>query len=243
MFNGIVWVTNLNMSDIKVEPVEPTESVSSNTLQSDVRPVFVLFWICVCYLDSILSHNLIFILFQDQLIYKCELDPETETTLHIYLYKDVRNVGEIRKNILSGLWKCVMIKPALIMDPLQVAIAANRAVISEKRNTMATRNVFTEILYNLSLTKNIGKSLSKFGIENDTDLLVCFLITPGNDNSNEILAKIKGKPSQIQNLQNLRDLYKIKSVYKFNDLKCDVSLREMLQVIISRMASKDIISY
>lgn len=129
------------------------------------------------------------------------------------------------------------------MDPLQVAIAANRAVISEKRNTMATRNVFTEILYNLSLTKNIGKSLSKFGIENDTDLLVCFLITPGNDNSNEILAKIKGKPSQIRNLQNLRDLYKIKSVYKFNDLKCDVSLREMLQVIISRMASKDIISY
>ncbi|KAL0840812.1 hypothetical protein ABMA28_014622 [Loxostege sticticalis] len=175
-------------------------------------------------------------------VYQCELDPETGTTLQVHLYKDVKNVEDVRKNILNGSWKCVIIKPALILDPLQIAVAANRAVLSEKRNTMTTRNVYTEILYNLSLTKNISQSLSKFGIEKDTDMLVCFL-KKSEDYSSEILSKIEGEACPVSSLIEFRDLRKIKNVYKFNGIKCDVDLQEMLNIIMSRMVTKNIISY
>ncbi|XP_028167559.1 EKC/KEOPS complex subunit Tprkb-like [Ostrinia furnacalis] len=175
-------------------------------------------------------------------VYLCKLDPESGVTLHVHLFKNVRNVEDIRMNILKGTWKCAIIKPALILDPLQIAVAANKAVISEQRNAMTTRNVYTEVLFNLSITKNIGQSLNKFGIEKDTDMLVCFLIA-SEDNSAEILSKIEGERCPISSLIEFRDLRKIKNVYKFNGLKCDVDLQEMLNIIISRMVTKNIVSY
>ncbi|KAM3956927.1 EKC/KEOPS complex subunit Tprkb [Aphomia sociella] len=172
--------------------------------------------------------------------YSCELDPETNTILQMYLFKNVRNIEAIRNNIVNGVWNCAVIKPSLILDPLQVSVAANRAVVSEKYNTMVTRTVFAEILYNLSLTKNISQSLSKFGIEKDNNLLVCFLITPDKDDSKEIIQQIEGELCPVDQLCHYTNLKDIKSVYKLNNIKADVNL---LDVIVSRMVTKNIVTH
>jgi EKC/KEOPS complex subunit CGI121/TPRKB len=172
--------------------------------------------------------------------YSCELDPATKTTLQVYLIRNVKNVEEIRKNIISGDWKCAIIKPSLILDPLQIVVAANKAVVSEKCNSMVTRTVYAEILYNLSLTKNITQSLSKFGIEKETDILVCFLKTPHMDCSEQVLSKIKGDTGPISDLKDLTDLTKIKNVYKLNDVQNNIDL---LGLVISRMVTKSFVSY
>ncbi|CAH2106846.1 unnamed protein product [Euphydryas editha] len=171
--------------------------------------------------------------------YTCALDPETGTIIKIYLIKDVKNVEMIRSNIINGAWRCAVIKPSLILDVFQVVVAANRAVLSEKTKTMVTKTVYSEILYNLSLTKNISQSLSKFGIEKDNSILVCFLINDVDENE-EIIKQIDGKLCPLSDLSTFTNVKDIKSVYKLNNLKSDVNL---LDVIVSRMVTKSFVSH
>lgn len=170
--------------------------------------------------------------------YICDLDADTKTKLNIYLFKNVKNVEDIRNHITRGEWNCAVIKPSLIVDPFQIAVAANKAVVSEKDKSMVTRTVYAEILYNLSLTKNISQSLSKFGIEKDDNLLVCFLMTPENDYSKDILPKIQGELCSMSELSNLTNMKDVKSAYKLNNYK-NVDL---LDVIVSRMVTKSFVS-
>lgn len=172
--------------------------------------------------------------------YKCDLDPDTNTSLKVYLFKDVKNVETIRQNVIKGLWKCSIIKPSLILDMFQVAAAANRAVLSEKTQTMVTKTVYSELLYNLSLTKNISQSLSKFGIEKDNTLLVCFLISDNGDVSKDIIKEIDGEQCPLTSLSNYTNMKDLKTVYKLNSLKSDVDL---LDIIVSKMVTKFFINH
>ncbi|XP_045771420.1 EKC/KEOPS complex subunit Tprkb-like [Maniola jurtina] len=172
--------------------------------------------------------------------YECDLDPDTNTSLKVYLFKDVKNVETIRKNVIKGLWKCSIIKPSLILDVFQVAVAANRAVLSEKTQTMVTKTVHSELLYNLSLTKNISQSLSKFGIEKDNSLLVCFLINDDGDVSQDIVKEIDGEQCPLTSLNSFTNIQDLKTVYKLNNLKSDVDL---LDIIVSKMVTKNFINH
>lgn len=172
--------------------------------------------------------------------YTCDLDPETATSLRIYLFKNVQNIETIRSNILKGVWNCAIIKPRLIIDPFQVAVAANRAVLALKQNCMVTRTVYAEILFNLSLSKNISQSLSKFGIEKDQELLVCFLVTPDSDHSVDILPQIEGDLCPISELSSFTQEQDVKQAYKLNNYKCKDSL---LDVVVSRMVTKSFVSH
>ncbi|XP_022836166.1 EKC/KEOPS complex subunit Tprkb-like [Spodoptera litura] len=172
--------------------------------------------------------------------YIVELDPDTKTTLKIYLFENVRNAEVIRNNIIQGVWKCSAIKPELIIDPFQVAVAANKAVLSEKHNTMVTRTVFSEILYNLSITKNITQSLTRFGIEKDTNLLLCFLVTESLDTSTEILSQIEGECTSISDLKKFTSMKNLNNQYKLNTLEKNA---ELTDIIVSRMVTKSFVTH
>lgn len=173
--------------------------------------------------------------------YTCPLDPETKTIAKIYLIKNVKNIGTIRTNIVKGNWKCAVIKPSLILDVFQVVVAANRAVVSERAHTMMTKTVYSEILFNLSLTKNISQSLSKFGIEKDNNILICFLIEDIDEKySEEIIEQIEGECCPVSDLTKFSNLNDIKSVYKIKNVKNDV---DILDVIVNRMVTKSFINH
>lgn len=172
--------------------------------------------------------------------YSCDLDPETRTSLTIYLFKNVQHVDTIRNNVMKGTWRCAIIKPSLIIDPFQVAVAANRAVLAQKHNSMVTRTIYAEILFNLSLSKNISQSLMKFGIEKDQELLVCFIITPEVDDSESILSQIEGEQCPISELSLYTREQDVKQIYKFNNCKSKESL---LDIVVSRMVTKSFVSH
>lgn len=170
--------------------------------------------------------------------YSVELDPDSNTTLKAFLFKNVQNVEEIINNIIKGVWKCAVVKPSLILDPFQLAVAANRAVVAAKHNSMVTRTVFAEILFNLSLSKNISQSLSKFGIEKDKELLVCFVVSPECDPSNDIIPQIEGEPSPISELKNMTNLQELKKVYKISNSETDI-----LDLVVSKMVTKSFVAH
>lgn len=172
--------------------------------------------------------------------YICNLDPETKTSLKVYLFNNVENVDQIRSNIMNGTWKCAAIKPSLILDLFQIAVAANKAVLAEKSQAMITRTVYAEILFNLSLSKNISQSLSKFGVETDRSLLVCFLVTADSDESETILEQIKGELLPIRDLKQFTNIQEVKNIYKLTNVKSDVSL---LNLIITKIVTKSFIAH
>ncbi|XP_041978601.1 EKC/KEOPS complex subunit TPRKB-like [Aricia agestis] len=169
--------------------------------------------------------------------FQCTLDSDTNTSLELYLFKNVQNVEDIRSNIIQGIWKCAVIKPTLILNPFQVAVAANRAVLSEKSNSLVTKTVYSEILYNLSISKNISQSLSKFGIEKEDSILVCFL---SEENREDVLKQIEGEQCDICELSQFTNEKDLKSTYKLNNIKGDCDL---LDVIVSRIVTKNFVSF
>lgn len=172
--------------------------------------------------------------------YMCELDCESNITLKMYLYKNVKNLETLRSKVIEGTWRCGVVNAELVVDPLQVAVAANAAVVAQHRGTMITRTVYGEILYNLSLTKNISQSLSKFGINKGRDLLLCFLVTPNRDNSEEVIPHIKGDLCPMTELSTVANMKEIKTAYKLNNLKGNVGL---VDIIVSRMVTKSFVSH
>lgn len=168
--------------------------------------------------------------------YTLELDKSTGKYLTLYLYQDVKNMPEIRKKILASELHCCVLKAALVVDPFQVAVAANKAVLKEKAGTLVTKSLFTEILFAISSSTNISLSLIKFGVnDNDKDILIG-LIHHKNDRDSiaeNILCHIDGQMTPISQLDQITDVKLLKKIYKIEDEELKVS--SLTDSIVSRI--------
>ncbi|EFA08846.1 EKC/KEOPS complex subunit Tprkb [Tribolium castaneum] len=166
---------------------------------------------------------------------KAALDPLVNKTLNIRLFHSVENVSDLRKKIMSGQLECCLVNPKLIVDPFQLVVAANKALTAKNRTT---KTIFTEILFNLSVSKHITKSLQQFGITDDCrDLLV---VTVGDDDS-RVLSEIKGTEVELGALEEIRDLGAVKKAYKIGPEEGATST--IVDSVVSRIATKDFISH
>lgn len=162
------------------------------------------------------------------------LDSITKAEVQIHLYKNVKNVPEVREKILKGELKCCALKPSLIYSPFQIVVAANKAVCAEKTTT---KSIYTEILYNLSITKNISKSLQTFGIhDKDTEIILVTINKIGEEEA-IIGEQIHGEEVQLSELHKFSDINAIKKLYKITDRESNFTSLE--DSIVNRIATKD----
>nr|CAH7726089.1 unnamed protein product [Callosobruchus chinensis] len=163
-----------------------------------------------------------------------DLDEDTGTSIEIKLYKNVENVKLIRQRLLKGDLKCCVIKPSLIVDPFQIVVAANKAFTSEKRTT---KTVFTEILFNLSISKNITNSLKTFGIDDSDHNIIVVLVNESAEDNKSICSDIQGEELELACLKDFSDVNAIRKVYKIDDK--EFSNVPLLDSVVSRIAVKD----
>lgn len=169
-------------------------------------------------------------------MYSLELDPISQARIKMKLYHNVTNVPELRQQLITGKLQCCLIKASLIIDPLQVVVAANKACTSEK---LKTRTVYTEILFNLSVSKNITQSLQTFGAnDKDTDVLVA-IIEKNNENHESIFEKVQGEEGRLDMLKDVVKLDYVKQIYKISD--AEMKNVEVLDSVVSKIAAKDCI--
>ncbi|XP_071450688.1 EKC/KEOPS complex subunit TPRKB-like [Hetaerina americana] len=175
-------------------------------------------------------------------VYEVELDSAANVTAQLALFRRVRNAKQLKEMVVAGELKCCMIKPSLILDPFQVAVAAHKAVLNENDQRMTTRSVFTEVIYNLSVSKNISQSLNKFGISDDDENVLVVAIQRGDDGSIcDILPSVAGELCSMEDLTSVRELPSIKKVYNVRDE--ELSISSMLDSVVSRIAAKEFVSF
>ena len=159
----------------------------------------------------------------------------------LLLFRNVTNAKELHEMLMSQeqsqSMQFALIKPALILDPLQVALAIYKAQNSSK---LTTRSVFTEILYNLGPTKNIASSLRTFGLSGDeTEILVAIIDKTNKDFISQlVLDLISGERVDLSTLSLYTDFQQIIKVHKLNFKPEQVS--EIKDIVLSRIASKDV---
>lgn len=164
--------------------------------------------------------------------WQLDLDPTSNSRIRIRLYKDVKNVGEIRKKLFEGKLNCCLLKPSLILDPFQVAVAANKAIVAEN---LTTKTIFTEILFNLSISKNITASLKTFGIdESDKNILVVFINKC--DEVPETVDFINGEEVNVSEICELTNIDLMKKTYKISEE--EFKNNDLLDSVVSRIATK-----
>ncbi|XP_046483325.1 EKC/KEOPS complex subunit TPRKB [Neodiprion pinetum] len=173
-----------------------------------------------------------------------QLDEDTGKFITLYLFINVENTEEIRKKLISGELQCCVMKAGLVVDLFQVIVAANKAVVNEKFGKLTTRTIFTEILFNMSLSKNITQSLVKFGID-DKEKNIIVGIIHGSDNTEAMakdsLAAIKGERVSIGRLKEITDTSVVKKIYKVDESELKVS--SLVDCVVSKMNTKDFASY
>jgi len=173
--------------------------------------------------------------------YCIQLDEDTELFCSIHLFTMVKNTAEIRRKIMNGQFSCCAIKPSLVTDYFHVIVAANKAAVAAKQNRLITRSVYTEILFNLSMSKNITRSLTEFSIDdNSQSILMIFLHTFFDVYRKvEIMRTIDGHNVPVTTMQHLTNVNLVEKIYKIEEDELQVSDRT--DSIVSRISCKEFI--
>mmetsp|Transcript_21609 Transcript_21609/g.30203 ORF Transcript_21609/g.30203 Transcript_21609/m.30203 type:complete len:179 (+) Transcript_21609:48-584(+) len=130
-----------------------------------------------------------------------ELHPNR--TLHLILYKNVKNAKDLRALLLQGKEEVGFINAELILDEFQVLVAANKAIHYQKLGQMITKNIHAELVYNLSPNTNISSSLKQFGIGDSTHILLVALFDASEDKIAHIKSLVQGEEVELNEQSQL----------------------------------------
>ncbi|KAI7832262.1 kinase binding protein CGI-121-domain-containing protein [Gamsiella multidivaricata] len=132
-----------------------------------------------------------------------------------------------------------MVESNLIMDVFQLLTAATKAAVDNEAGKLSTQSLNSEIIYNLSPTKNIAESLKRFGITEDTKSLIAVRI---GGNPDEVLADmsktVDGILVSFSKLDQEKDMAKLRQYYKIDPKMTED--KAILNWIIGAMAMKNI---
>ncbi|KAJ1966079.1 hypothetical protein IWQ62_002515 [Dispira parvispora] len=139
------------------------------------------------------------------------------TQVHVALWINVSNASELHQRLLGGdtTVNCALINPEAVVDPFQVMVAVHRAAEALEQQQLRTRNIYSEIVYNLSPNKSIKEAFTRFGL-NPTCKTILAVRVGGSQEAfdNEVGATIVGEPAALERLSSVTSLDKVRQYYK-----------------------------
>ncbi|XP_035003280.1 EKC/KEOPS complex subunit TPRKB [Hippoglossus stenolepis] len=170
-----------------------------------------------------------------------ELELFPDRTVTQVLFTEVKNAAELRQSAVDGQINAALINPTMLVDPLQVLVAANKAVHLQNTGKMKTRSLNSEMIFNLSPTNNISEAFKRFGISDGNDSVMVVIIHDKKNESQlveDIVTKVDGRQVPVEDVSSLSDSAKIRKLYKVAPQ--EETCGTLLDAVICRMATKDV---
>ncbi|KAF9585492.1 hypothetical protein BGW38_002151 [Lunasporangiospora selenospora] len=161
--------------------------------------------------------------------------------IHMACFTSVKNAADLKERFQAQdkSLTVAMIESTLIMDVIQLLLAANRAAQDHAAGKLKTQTLSSEIVYNLSPTTNIAESLKRFGISESTTSLVAIKIGGEAEEVMEEMSKtVDGNLVSFSKLDQEKDIEKLRKYYKIDPKAKDD--KTILNWIIGAMAMKSI---
>uniref|UniRef100_A0A1D1Z234 TP53RK-binding protein n=1 Tax=Anthurium amnicola TaxID=1678845 RepID=A0A1D1Z234_9ARAE len=94
--------------------------------------------------------------------------------LSLALFADVTNSKELLQAMQEGRLKpeVALLNASLIPDVFPVLVAAHKAFLAKARESLTTRTLHSEVVYNYSGSKHITESLKRCGVSDGTTYIL-----------------------------------------------------------------------
>ncbi|VDN43842.1 unnamed protein product [Gongylonema pulchrum] len=83
-------------------------------------------------------------------------DVSQKRFFRVCLFRNVKNVHELRQALRDGTIDAALIRPELVLEVFTLLAAANKAVHQAAHNRLSTRTLHAELIYSLSPNRNVS---------------------------------------------------------------------------------------
>ena len=167
------------------------------------------------------------------------MEQHPDKRVDVLIFRNVKNVAELPTLLKEGKINSVILNEARVVGKLQLAVAINNALHNQKRNTMKTRSINTEIMLCLSPSNNISSSLKIFGMSEQARGAVTVTVS---DNDKDAIEEIQKLKSQIHgDLVNdcrgfFYDDFEVSDAYHIT--KEELSIDTLENSVVMKLATK-----
>ncbi|OMO74076.1 hypothetical protein CCACVL1_16955 [Corchorus capsularis] len=160
-------------------------------------------------------------------------------TLSLALFVDVTNSKELLDSMQAGTLdpEVAFLNASLIPDVFPVLAAAHKTLISKSRESLTTRTLHSELVYNYSGSKHITESLKRCGISETSSYVLAARFNASPDEMKAVEKLINGKEMDLEELERRADQAQIQKHYKISSPELGVST--LADAIVCRIAARD----
>ncbi|XP_011006486.1 PREDICTED: EKC/KEOPS complex subunit Tprkb-like [Populus euphratica] len=166
-------------------------------------------------------------------------DINGSNTLSLSLFTDVTNSKELLDSMQAGNLEpeVAFLNASLIPDVFPLLAAAHKTLIAKSRDSLTTRTLHSELVYNYSGSKHITESLKRCGISDSTTYILAARFNASPDEMKAVEKLINGKEIELEELEGRANQAQIQKHYKIPGLEAGIS--SLADAITCRIAARD----
>ncbi|KAL5714173.1 hypothetical protein ACHQM5_016170 [Ranunculus cassubicifolius] len=160
-------------------------------------------------------------------------------SLALALFTDVTNSKELVELMQAGTLvpEVAFLNASLIPDVFPLLAAAHKTVVVKSRDSLTTRTLHSELVYNYSGSKHITESLKRCGIS-ETCTYILVALFNGTSGEMEAAKKlVNGKEIDLEELDSRANKPQIQKHYKITAPELGIS--SLSDAIVCRIAARD----
>ncbi|XAR72897.1 hypothetical protein NMG60_11019687 [Bertholletia excelsa] len=161
------------------------------------------------------------------------------STLSLALFSDVSNAKELLKLMQAGTLEpeVALLNALLIPDIFPVLAAAHKTLLARSRDSLTTRTLHSELVYNYSGSKHITESLKRCGISESSTYILVARFGASADEMEAVEKFIHGKEIDLEELLGRANQAQIEKHYKISGSELGIS--SLADAITCRIAARD----
>ncbi|CAA7395252.1 unnamed protein product [Spirodela intermedia] len=159
--------------------------------------------------------------------------------LSLALFADVTNSKDLLQVMQDGALEpeAALLNASLVPDVFPVLAAAQKALLAKSRDSLTTRTLHSELVYNYSGSKHISESLKRCGISDSSTYVLVARFAASTDDMKSLEKLIDGTQVGLEELGKKANLAQIQKHYKISAAELAVSSLE--DAIVCRIAARD----